>query len=224
MKDEVNALKNRGVWRVVRTPQGGGVRLIKSKYVYRVKKDWTGKISKRKSRLVVQGFAQREGVDYEETYAPVAKVTTFRLMLALSKVLDLKIHQLDVDSAFLYADLDEDVFIKPPPGMSVRAGYCLKLLKSLYRLKQAPRNWNKNIVDHIKSIGFTQSVLDNCLFVKTVGDETYLISLYVDDILIAGSDPSKIEEIKAEFTARYEMKDLGELNHYLGMKITRTAE
>jgi hypothetical protein len=222
MKDEVNALKNRGVWRVVQTP--GGVRLIKSKYVYRVKRNWTGKIDKRKSRLVVQGFSQREGIDYDETFAPVAKVTTFRLMLALSKVLSLEIHQLDVDSAFLYADLDEDVYVKPPPGMSIKSGYCLKLLKSLYGLKQAPRNWNKNIVDHIKSIGFTQCVLDNCLFVKTDGDETYLISLYVDDILIAGSDPSKIDQIKSEFTQRYEMKDLGELNYYLGMKVTRTAE
>ena len=138
MKDEIKALKNRGVWRVVPTPQG--VRLIKSKYVYRVKKDWTGKVIKRKSRLVVQGFSQREGVDYDETFAPVAKVTTFRLMLALSKVLNLEIHQLDVDSAFLYADLDEDVYVKPPPGMDVKSGYCLKLLKSLYGLKQAPRN------------------------------------------------------------------------------------
>ena len=172
----------------------------------------------------MQGFSQREGIDYDETFAPVAKVTTFRLMLALSKVLDLKIHQLDVDSAFLYADLDENVFVKPPPGMSIKAGYCLKLLKSLYGLKQAPRNWNKQIVEHIKSMGFKQCVLDNCLFVKTDGDETYLISLYVDDILIAGSDPSKIELIKAEFTSCYEMKDLGELNYYLGMKVTRTAD
>ena len=120
MKDEVNALKSRGVWRVVQIPGGGGVRLIKSKYVYRVKKDWTGKVVKRKSRLVVQGFSQREGIDYDETFAPVAKVTTFRLMLALSKVLNLQIHQLDVDSAFLYADLDEDVYVKPPPGMSIK--------------------------------------------------------------------------------------------------------
>jgi hypothetical protein len=222
MKDEVNALKNRGVWRVVPTP--GGVRLIKSKYVYRVKKDWTGRVVKRKSRLVVQGFLQREGIDYDETFAPVAKVTTFRLMLAMAKVLDLHIHQLDVDSAFLYADLDEDLYMKPPPGMSIKAGYCLKLMRSLYGLKQAPRNWNKQIVDHIVSMGFKQSVLDNCLFVKTDGDETYLISLYVDDILIAGSDLSKIEEIKSEFTSRYEMKDLGELNYYLGMKVTRTAD
>ena len=186
MQDEIRALRNRGVWRVIPTP--GGVRLIKSKYVYRVKKDWTGKVIKRKSRLVVQGFSQVEGVDYEETFAPVAKVTTFRLMLALSRVLNLQIHQLDVDSAFLYADLDEDVYMTPPPGMNIKAGYCLKLDKSLYGLKQAPRNWNKNIADQIVSMGFKQCVLDNCLFVKTEGEETYLISLYVDDILVAGTD------------------------------------
>ena len=154
----------------------------------------------------------------------MAKVTTFKLMLALSKVLNLEIHQLDVDSAFLYADLKEDVYMTPPPGTNIPNGYCLKLLMSLYGLKQAPRNWNKNIVDHIKSMGFKQSILDNCLFVRNDGEETYLISLYVDDILIAGSDPSKIAEIKAEFTKRCEMKDLGELNYYLGMKVTRTDD
>ncbi len=96
-------------------------------------------------------------------------MTTFRLILALSKVLNLEIHQLDVDSAFFNADLEENVYMKPPPGMDLKSGYCLKVLKSLNELKQAPRNWNKNIVDHIRSIGFAQSVLDNCLFVKTVG-------------------------------------------------------
>ena len=222
MTAEFKALKNRGCWRVIKTPQG--VRLIKSKYVYRLKKDWTGNVVKRKSRIVVQGFSQVEGVDFTETYAPVAKVTTFRLMLALAKVLNLHIHQLDVDSAFLYADLKEDVFMKPPPGMNLPEGYCLKLLKNLYGLKQAPRNWNKNIVDYIKSIGFKQCILDNCLFVKCVGEEIYLISLYVDDILIAGSNLVEIEKIKQEFTTRYEMKDLGELEYYLGMKVTRTED
>ena len=120
MQAEIKALKNRGVWRVIPVPDG--IRLIKSKYVYRVKKNWLGKIIKRKSRLVVQGFSQVEGVDYDQTFAPVAKVTTFRLLLALSKVLKLQIHQLDVDSAFLYADLDEDVFMTPPPGMDIKQG------------------------------------------------------------------------------------------------------
>ena len=101
-------------------------------------------------------------------------------MLAMTKAYNLHLHQLDVDSAFLYADLDEDVYLTP------QEGFCLKLLKSLYGLKQAPRNWNKNIVNHIKSLGFKQCVADNCLFVKRVGGKMYLISLYVDDILVAG--------------------------------------
>ena len=172
----------------------------------------------------MQGFSQVEGVDYTETFAPVAKVATFRLMLALTKVLNLHIHQLDVDSAFLYADLQENVFMKPPPGMDIPEGHCLKLLKNLYDLKQAPRDRNKNIVDYIKSICFKQCILVNCLFVKCVGDEIYLISLYVDDILIAGTKLVELEKIKQEFTMRYEMKDLGELQFYLGMKITRTKE
>ena len=222
MMNEIKALRNRGCWRVVPTPRG--VRLIKSKYVYKLKKDWQGNVTKRKSRLVVQGFLQREGLDFNETYAPVAKATTFRLVLALTKAYNLHLHQLDVDSAFPYADLEEDVYMTPPPGMDISEGYCLKLLKSLYGLKQAPRNWNKNIVEHIKSLGFKQCVLDNCLFVKRVGREIYLISLYVDDILVAGSNLVEVENIKRQFTERYEMKDLGELNYYLGMKITRTEE
>ena len=207
---------------MVQTPHGA--RLIKSKYVYKLKKDWLGKVTKRKSRLVVQGFLQREGVDYGETYAPVAKAATFRLMLALTKAKKLHLHQLDVDSAFPYADLEEDVFMTPPPGMEVDEGFCLKLLKSLYGLKQAPRNWHKLVVEHIKSIGFKQCVLDNCLFVKNIGEEIYLISLYVDDILIAGSDLQEVKRIKQQFTNHFEMKDMGELNYYLGMKITRTDD
>ena len=106
----------------------------------------------------MQGFSQVEGKDYNKNYAPVAKATTFRLMLASSKVLGLHIHQLD-DSAFPYADLDEDVYMTPVPGMDIREGFCLKLLKSLYGLKQAPRNWNKNIVAYIKSLCFTQCII-----------------------------------------------------------------
>lgn len=109
MLAEVRALRNRGCWRVVPTPQG--VRLIKSKYVYKLKKDWLGNVTKRKSRLVVQGFLQREGIDYGETYAPVAKAATFRLMLALTKAKKLHLHQLDVDSAFPYADLEEATYM-----------------------------------------------------------------------------------------------------------------
>jgi hypothetical protein len=115
MKTEVKALQNRGCWRVFRTP--AGVRLIKSKFVYKLKRDCTGKIVKRKSRLVVLGCLQREGVDYDERLAPVAKSIKFRLMLALSQVLKLEMHQLDVDSAFPYADLEEKVYMSPLPDL-----------------------------------------------------------------------------------------------------------
>ncbi len=100
----------------------------------------------------------------------------------------------------------------------------MKLLKSLYGLKQAPRNWHKLVVEHIKIIGFKQCVLDNILFVKNIGEEIYLISLYVDDILIAGTDLQEVKRIKQQFTDHFEMKDMGELNYYLGMNITRTDD
>ena len=117
------------------------MRLIKSRYVYKIKRDCTGKIVKRKSKLVALGYQKKEGVDYEETFAPVEKqTTTFRVMLALAQVHNFHIHQLDVDSAFLYAPLDEEVYMKPPLDMELSRGKCLQLLKSLYGLKQAPRN------------------------------------------------------------------------------------
>ena len=142
-------------------------------------------------------------------------------MLALTKAYNLHLHQLDVDSAFPYADLDEDVYMTPPPGMDISEGYCLKLLKSLYGLKQAPRNWNKNIVKQIKSLGSKQCVLDNCLFVKYIGEEIYLISLYVDDILVAGSQLKEVERIKNQFNERY---DTGRTQFLFWHKITTTSE
>ena len=222
MRAERGALDKRGCWEIVRKPFG--VKLIRSRYVYKLKKDWTGKVVKWKSRLVILGCNQVEGLDYGETFAPVAKATTFRLMVALAKVLKLHLHQLDVDSAFLYADLDEDIWMEPTPDMDIESGYCLKLRKSLYGLKQAPRNWFQHIKEFIIGLGFKQTVLDNCLYVLKCDKEIFLLSLYVDDIIIAGSNLDSIQNLKKKFTESFDIKDLGELNHYLGMKITRTYE
>ena len=130
-----------------------------------------------KSRLVILGCSQIEGIDFNETFAPVAKATTFRLMMALAHVLQLHVHQLDVDSAFLYADLDEEIWMAPTPDMDLPQRYGQRLLKSLYGLKQAPRNWNKHIKDFILSLEFKQSILDNCLYIQHVNDEIYLLSI-----------------------------------------------
>ena len=222
MSAERAALDKRGCWELVKIPPG--VHLIKSRYVYKLKKDWTGKVVKWKSRLVILGCNQLEGIDFNETFAPVAKGTTFRLMVALAHVMGLRLHQLDVDSAFLYADLEEEIFMKPTPDMDIPHGYCLKLLKSLYGLKQAPRNWNLHIKEFILSLGFRQTILDNCLYVLNCDGELFLLSLYVDDIILAGANVTSLNNLKKLFTESFDIKDLGEVNHYLGMKITRSNE
>ena len=162
MREEINNMESRNCWKIVRRPSGK--KFIRSKYVYKIKRDFSGKIKKRKSRLVIQGFRQDES-DYSETFAPVVKGNTFRLLVALARTLGLDIQHMDVDAAFLYADLDEEIYMEPPPNVSVPDGCCLKLLKSLYGLKQAPRNWYQNIKSFIESRGFKQSVLDNCLYI-----------------------------------------------------------
>jgi hypothetical protein len=217
MREENSNLDKRGCWKIVRRPSGK--KLIKCKYVYKIERDFSGRIKKRKSRLVIQGFRQEE-TDYSETFAPVVKGNTFRLLVALARTLGLDIQHMDVDAAFLYADLDEDIYMEPPPNISIPEGCCLKLLKSLYGLKQAPRNWYQNIKAFIESRGFKQSVLDNCLYIHKTNDHITLISLYVDDILIAGSDPEYIQQLKSEFSSQYDMKDLGRVEHYLGMKVS----
>jgi hypothetical protein len=217
MREEIKNMENRSCWKIVKRPSGK--KFIRSRYVYKIKRDFSGKIKKRKSRLVIQGFRQDES-DYSETYAPVVKGNTFRLLVALARTLGLDIQHMDVDAAFLYADLDEDIYMEPPPNVTVPDGCCIKLLKSLYGLKQAPRNWYQNIKMFIESRGFKQSVLDNCLYIYKTDDHITLISLYVDDILIAGSDPEYIQQLKSEFSSQYDMKDLGRVEHYLGMRIS----
>ena len=127
-----------------------------------------------------------------------------------------------MDSAFLYADLDEDIWMAPTPDMDLPKGYDLRLLKSLYGLKQAPWNWNKHIKELILNLGFKQSILDNCLDIVQVNDETYLLSLYVDDVIIAGANLENVEILKLKFTELFDIKDLGEINHSVGMNITRS--
>ena len=136
-----------------------------SRYVYKLKKVWTGKVVKWKFRLIILRCSQIEWIDFTEKFAPVAKTTIFRLMMALALVLHLHVHQLDVDIALLYADLDEEIWMAPTPDMDLPEGYGLRLLKSMYGLKQAPRNWNKHMKEFILSLGFKQSILDKCLYI-----------------------------------------------------------
>lgn len=219
-KAERASLFKRKVFRVERTPNG--VKPIKSKYVYKRKLDKMGRLKKHKARLVAMGYGEVPGVNVWNTFAPVVKGVTVRLLLALAFVFGMHVHQLDVTSAFLYADIEGDVYMNPPPDFDLPAGYCLKLLKSLYGLRSSPRSWWKTLNKFIKSLHFKPCVLEPCLYHMVYKGERVFLTIYVDDIIIACANLTYLKEIKVMFCAEYDMQDMGEMEHYLNVRVTRT--
>jgi hypothetical protein len=214
-RQELRNLEKRRCWKVVRIPKHRKV--IKSKLVFRPKRDHLGKISKFKVRLVAKGFSQEEGVDYHQTFSPVAKGVTFRLALAVAGKKTLKMQQVDVET-------EEEVYMSPPQGAELPHGYCLKLKKSLYGFKQAPRNWHKMVLGTVLRMGYQQSKLDNCLFFKNDDKGLHLIVLYVDDFIIMSGDDEECRRVKLGFKKEYVIQDLGTLKHYLGITIEDQEE
>ena len=176
-----------------------------------------------KSRLVARGFTQREGIDYEETFAPVAKFTSIRALLAFAAERDLDLQQMDVKTAFLNGELEEEVYMRQPEGFAEggKEHLVCKLRKSLYGLKQSPRAWNTVIDKFFKENDFIQSEADHCIYSKSYGTSIVIIALYVDDLIIASNDENQMSCIKASLGQRFEMKDLGPLQYCLGIQITR---
>ena len=166
---------------------------------------------------------QEKGKDVEQTFAPVVKGVTIRLIMALAFIMNLMIHQIDISSAFCYADIEEEGSMKPPSEIKVKEGWCFKLMKSLYGLRSSPRAWNKHLDKNIKSLNFKPCVLDPCLYFRWHEGKLALILVYVDDILIAHHDLSFICSIKESFCSTFDMTDMGEMKYFLNIKITRTA-
>ena len=213
-KEHDSLLRNHTWVLIERKP---GMKVLPSKYVFKFK------ITGPKARVVALGLLQVHGVDYIETYAPVVNIITIRLLLALVAQLDLELDQMDVITAFLYGDIDIDIYMEVPEGLKdpKRPNLVCKLLKSLYGLKQAPRQWYAKIHSFLVELGFISSSNDPCLYTLHTSSELMIIVLYVDDILIAGSKRASIESIKAKFKARFEMKDMGEASEILGIEINR---
>lgn len=225
--EEMQSQLSNGTWKlIVRTDK---MRVIKCIWVFKLKRNELGEIVRWKARLVIQGFRQEYGLDYFETFSPVAKMSSVRVVLAVSAALDLELVNVDIDVAFLNADVDEEIYMTQPEGYAKKSPdgkeYVCKLLKSLYGLKQSPRNWWQHIDKLLKSMGFIPSSADPCVYIKTFPDGSILIVvLYVDDLIIAGSSMKIINDFKAELAKHYKMKDLGELTWILGMHITRDRE
>ncbi|KAK9055092.1 hypothetical protein SSX86_026172 [Deinandra increscens subsp. villosa] len=223
MKKEIQALENNNTWTLEPLPEGK--RAIDSKWVYKIKYKPNGEIERYKARLVAKGFTQTEGVDFHDTFAPVAKLVTVRTLLAVAVKKDWIINQLDVNNAFLHGDLDEEVYMKVPQGFSKEneTRVC-RLRKSLYGLKQASRNWYKKITNFLLELGFVQSRCDHSLYIYKDRNIFIAILIYVDDVIIVGNNSSMIQEIKTNLDKKFSIKDLGILKYFLGIEVARTAD
>ncbi|KAK9062516.1 hypothetical protein SSX86_019703 [Deinandra increscens subsp. villosa] len=223
MKREIQALEHNGTWTLEPLPEGK--RTIDSKWVYKIKYKPNGEVERYKARLVAKGFTQMEGVDFHDTFAPVAKLVTVRTLLAVAVKRNWIIHQLDVNNAFLHGDLEEEVYMKIPQGFSRKeeTRVC-KLKKSLYGLKQASRNWYHKFTAALLELDFKQSNADHSLFIHKRGNTFVAALIYVDDVIVVGNNLEKIQSTKSHLDEKFGIKDLGILKYFLGIEVARTSE
>ncbi|KAM2104654.1 hypothetical protein ACFX1R_015231 [Malus domestica] len=223
MQSELVALEQNHTWTLTSLPPGKCA--IGSKWVYKIKHRSDGSIERYKARLVAKGYTQIEGLDYSETFAPVAKLTTVRCLLAVAAQRHWPLHQLDVQNAFLHGDLDEEVFMSPPPGLR-RQGENLvcRLHKSLYGLKQASRQWFSKFSQAIQLVGFKQSTVDYSLFTCTTAHSITVVLIYVDDMIITGNNHEAIQRLKQFLHHQFRIKDLGPLKYFLGIEVARSQQ
>jgi len=224
MQEEICMIEKNCTWELVDRPPSKNV--IGVKWIFRTKLNADSTINKYKARLVVKGYAQIYGVDYSETFAPVARMDTIRFLLAVAAHRNWKVFQLDVKSAFLNGILQEEIYVEQPAGF-VNQGkedkvYLLK--KALYGLKQAPRAWYGRIDDYLTGSGFQKSLSEATLYVKRFNDDVLIISLYVDDLLVTGSNTVQVAEFKLNMMQVFEMTDLGLMKFFLGMEIMQNIE
>jgi hypothetical protein len=221
MRSEIESMEDNQVWDLVDQPEG--VRPIESKWIYKRKRDVDGNVHIYKARLVAKGFRQVQGVDYDETFSPVAMLKSIRIILAIAAYFDYEIWQMDVKTAFLNGNLEEDVYMIQPEGFvdPNNARKICKLKKSIYGLKQASRSWNIRFNEVVKGFGFRQNEEEPCVYKKESGSAVVFLILYVDDILLIGNDIPMLQSVKTSLNNSFSMKDLGEASYILGIKIYR---
>jgi hypothetical protein len=218
---ELQALEKTGTWKLVDLPPN--VKPIGCRWIYKVKFHADGTVERYKARLVAKGYNQIKGLDYFDTYSPVAKLTTVRLVIALSSIHNWHLHQLDVSTAFLHGDLQEDVYMVIPPGVkSTKPNQVCKLTKSLYGLKQASRKWYEKLTSVLYDQHYTQATSDHSLFVKKTPTSFTILLVYVDDILLAGNSLTEFDHIKSILDSLFTIKDLGLLKYLLGIEVAHS--
>ena len=221
MNSEMDSMYSNQVWTLVDPPEG--INPIGCKWVFKRKIGKDGKVETYKARLVAKGYTQKQGVDYEETFSPVAMLKSIRILLAIAAYYDYEIWQMDVKTAFLNGFLEEEIYMKQPEGFTSRndSHKVCKLQRSIYGLKQASRSWNLRFDDAIKTFGFIKNVDEPCVYKKVGGSAIVFLILYVDDILLLGNDVAMMTSVKVWLSKTFSMKDLGEATYILGIRIYR---
>ncbi|XP_074298256.1 uncharacterized protein LOC141629094 [Silene latifolia] len=221
MKEEMKSMDDNKVWDLVVLPEGS--KAVGSKWVYKTKRDSKGNIERYKARLVAKGFTQKDGIDYKETFSPVSKKDSLRIVLALVAHYDLELHQMDVKTAFLNGELEKEVYMDQPEGFASPGNEdkVCRLRKSIYGLKQASRQWYLKFNDTITSYGFVEITVDRCIYIKISGSRFIILVLYVDDILLAANDLGMLHDVKKYLSKNFEMKDMGETSYVIGIEIFR---
>ncbi|XP_065859400.1 retrovirus-related Pol polyprotein from transposon RE1 isoform X1 [Euphorbia lathyris] len=222
MQAEIDALDRNGTWEICSLPNDKEE--VGARWTFKIKRNGDGSVERYKARLVAKGYTQQNGVDFLETFSPVTKMTTIRMLLALAAINGWFLEQLDINNAFLHGDLQEDIYMELPPGIETDIiNPVCKLKKSLYGLKQASRQWNSKLTASLRKFGFQQADSDPSLFTKFNVDEFIALAVYVDDIILVSNNMSSIVQVKSYLHACFSIKDLGTLKFMLGLEISRTS-
>ena len=224
MDCEIATLEQAGTW--ISVPRPTDKNIVGSKWVFRIKRNANGSIEKYKARLVAQGFTQKFGVDYFDTFSPVAKLSSFRFILAIAARNDWNADTFDFNGAYLNGELDdnEEIYMKPPPGYISEGEQVKRLLKSLYGLKQAGRKWYDTLSRALTDLGFQVNNADPGVFTSHDNADITILAIHVDDCLITGSSTKLISSYKSKLNERYSLTDLGPVHWLLGIKITRSRQ
>ncbi|GJX33215.1 retrovirus-related pol polyprotein from transposon TNT 1-94 [Tanacetum coccineum] len=223
IQSEIDSIVHNNTWKLVDLPSGH--KPIGHKWIFKKKLRPDGTIEKYKARLVAKGYRQKEGQDFFDTYSPVTRITSIRTLIAIAAIHNLIIHQMDVKTVFLNGELDEEIYMQQPEGFVVKGQdhKVCKLVKSLYDLKQAPKQWHEKFDNTLLSNGFQINECDKCVYIKQYKNAFVIICLYVDDMLIMGTNMDVINQTKKMLHSSFDKKDMGEANVILGIRIQKNS-
>ena len=224
MQEKLNEFERNKVWQLVPRPKNRSV--VGTKWMFRNKSDADGIVIRNKARLVAKGYSQQEGIDYDETFAHVARLEAIRMFLAYAAHKKFKVFQMDVKSAFLNGELDEEVFVEQPPGFvdPIFPNHVYRLDKALYGLKQAPRAWYETLAQFLLENGFTRGTIDKTLFYINKGNDLLLVQIYVDDIIFGSTIDKLCQKFSKLMQSMYQMSMMGELRYFLGLQVKQTDD